>query len=67
MITPQQMDILSIRGYRVVYTARGEEDGARSVEYPSERPDAFLKRFSQEIFTTAEAAWAHAWQDHQAR
>ena len=66
MISEIQKDILSVHGYRIVFTPRGESEGSRAVEYPNERPDAHMKRFSKEIFETDEAALEHAWNDYNA-
>ena len=67
-LTDKQQDfaILAIQGYRIVFTPRGEAEGSRAVEYPNERPEAHMKRFSKEIFETEAAALEHAWNDYNA-
>ena len=60
MVTSEQKNFLSLRGYRVGTTCR--QPNGHAVEYPRVRSDAFCKRYSQEVFPSQSAAWDHAWE-----
>ncbi len=66
MITEIQKDILSMHGYRVVFSPRGEHANSCAVEYPNKRPDAYMGIYSREVFENQDLACEHAWQDYNA-